>query len=83
MALKAAHSELEYSRWGLVVSRKVGSSVVRNRIKRMLRQILRQAELKPGYDIVVLTRPAITALDYSQMQSVVGSLLKEAGLLEG
>jgi len=83
MAVKAARNELEYSRWGLVVSRKVGSSVVRNRIKRMLREILRQAALKPGWDIVLLTRPAITALDYSQMQSVAGSLLQEAGLLEG
>jgi len=83
MALKAARNELEYSRWGLVVSRKVGSSVVRNRIKRMLREILRQAALKPGWDIVVLTRPAIAALDYSRMQSVAGSLLQEAGLLEG
>lgn len=83
MALKAARNELGYSRWGLVVSRKVGSSVVRNRIKRMLREILKQAALKPGWDIVVLTRPAIAALDYSQMQSVAGALLQEAGLLEG
>lgn len=83
MALKAARNELEYSRWGLVVSRKVGSSVVRNRIKRMLREILRQAALKPGWDIVILTRPAITSLDYSQMKSVAGSLLEEAGLVEG
>jgi ribonuclease P protein component len=42
-------------RLGLAVTRKTGCAVVRNRIKRVLREIfrLRQAALVPGYDLVV------------------------------
>jgi ribonuclease P protein component len=49
---------LDHARLGLVVSRKVGNAVRRNRWKRRIREVFRlvQAELPTGLDLVVLPR---------------------------
>lgn len=52
----ARPNELPHCRLGLIVSRRVGNSVVRNRVKRMLRESFRllQHDLPAGYDLVVI-----------------------------
>ena len=72
---------MDYSRWGLVVSRKVGSSVVRNKVKRMLREILRHTDITPGWDIVIVTRPYINNMDFGDIKNQVTVMLEEAGLI--
>ncbi len=53
----ANRSSLAAGRLGLVVSRKVGSSVTRNRIKRNLRECFRHIKDQyPGLDVVVIAR---------------------------
>jgi ribonuclease P protein component len=41
-------------RVGLVVARGSGGAVIRNRIKRRLRHIVVEAQLKPGNDYVII-----------------------------
>jgi ribonuclease P protein component len=46
-------------RFGLAVSRKVGNAVVRNRVKRWIREVLRvDGRGLGGHDVVVIARPA-------------------------
>ncbi len=58
LILYACENELDYPRIGLVVSRKAGNAVVRNRWKRCLREAFRlsQHELPAGIDLVALPR---------------------------
>ncbi len=80
MTLKVATGLNEWNRWGIITSRKIGSAVTRNRVRRMIREILRQAELKQGYDLVVLTHPSITEMDYHALKNQLIGLLLRAGL---
>jgi ribonuclease P protein component len=52
-------NDLPQCRWGLSVSRRVGTAVRRNRVKRLLRESIRilQHDLPRGYDLVIVVRP--------------------------
>lgn len=51
-------NELGHPRFGFAVSRKVGNAVVRNKVKRRLREVFRHARpLVDGVDVMVLARP--------------------------
>ncbi len=82
IVMKALPNGLSLSRYGLSVSKRVGKAVTRNRVKRLLREIMRVATLKSGWDIVVIARPAVANADYSSLKRTVDSLLSRACLLE-
>jgi ribonuclease P protein component len=54
-----AEGEAEWSRLGVTVSRKVGNAVVRNRVKRRIREWFRRrrGRLRGAWDLVVIARP--------------------------
>ena len=80
LVLRALPNGLTLSRYGFSVSRRVGKAVVRNRVKRLLREILRVTPLKPGWDIVFIARPAAASNDYATLKKSVESLLSQAQL---
>jgi ribonuclease P protein component len=59
LTLYAIPNDLNHPRLGLSVSRKVGTAVKRNRIRRLLREAFRhmQHDLPRGYDLVIVVRP--------------------------
>ena len=47
------------TRLGIAATRKLGGAVVRNRAKRLIREIFRRHTHPPGFDIVVIPRAAL------------------------
>jgi ribonuclease P protein component len=71
------------SRLGVVVSRKVGGAVVRNRAKRLLRESFRrhQHEFLQPLDLVLVARNSIAQRDFAGVEHDLLALLRRAGLL--
>ena len=71
------------SRIGYTVSNKVGHAVVRNRIRRRLREIYRlhERQIARGYDLVVVSRVRARTADYHQLEAAFLSACAQLGLL--
>lgn len=76
---------LERSRFGFAVSKRIGRAVLRNQIKRRLRQAVRaQRDLvAPGWDVVFIARQRIGTATYAEIEHIVARQLIAAGLLSG
>lgn len=72
------------NRLGVSVSKKVGNSVVRHRIKRLVKESYRLSEdlFKTGYDIVVVARKVEKLSSFDETKESLIFLLKIQGLLK-
>lgn len=71
------------NRVGYTVSVKLGHAVVRNRVRRRLREIYRlhEGKIKAGFDLVVVARSRSVEASYKQLESDYLHCLKKLELL--
>ncbi len=76
---------LQYNRLGISVSKKVGNSVIRHRVTRLIRESYRLSEeqIMNGFDIVVVARVSANGRNYSEIDSALMHLIKLHKLLIG
>lgn len=78
------NGESEHFRLGISVSKKVGHAVTRNRIKRLLKEVVRgQASHIPGgYDLVIIVRKPAVDLGFDDLTSSFIHVLKKTKLFK-
>jgi len=71
-------NEFSYNRIGISVSKKVGNSVIRHRITRLIRESYRLSEdsILSGLDIIVVARVGAKGKDYREIESALLHLIK-------
>ena len=83
MVLYCRRNNLGVNRLGYTVSTKLGHAVVRNRVRRRLREIYRlnSPALKNGFDIVVVARSRCVDARYAKMNAAFLNACGSLGLL--
>jgi ribonuclease P protein component len=73
----------DINRFGISVSKKVGNSVIRGRVKRLISESYRlnNEGLKTSYDLVFIARNPSNSKNYKEIESALKNLLKKAGLI--
>lgn len=81
LILKTAHGTAAFSRVGIVTSKKLGGAVIRNKVRRRMREILRRAELIGSIDAVFIARPCAASAPFLELESSAWQLMKRVGLV--
>jgi len=71
------------NRIGFTVSTKLGHAVVRNRVRRRLREAYRlhESEFVPGTELVIVARTRAASADYAELERALLSACKKLGVL--
>lgn len=75
-------NEGDITRFGFVAGKVVGGAVIRNRVKRRLREAARSLDTKPGLDIVIGARKAAAEADFHGLKAALTTLLERGGALK-
>nr|WP_275899598.1 ribonuclease P protein component [Bacillus piscicola] len=77
--------EQSHFRVGITVSKKMGNAVVRNRIKRVLREILHEigSQLVQEKDYIIIARKPIVDMSYKDIKKSLRHVLRVAGVWKG
>ena len=80
LVLRTLPNGLDHSRFGFVVSKRIGNAVTRNLVKRRLREVTRQNSVKDGWDAVFIARRGAAEAEFTQLKKAVDNLLRRAKL---
>ena len=73
-------NDLAFSRFGLSVSKRVGTAVTRNQVKRRMRHVLADMNIADGWDVVVTAKPQSSGVSYAMLGETIQRLFKRLGI---
>jgi ribonuclease P protein component len=82
MVVRFVPNARDHDRFGISTGRRLGGAVQRNRLRRRLREVLRQApnETGHGWDILIVARPASTSATFDDIRA---TLERQLGAIRG
>lgn len=81
LVLRSIPNALDHNRYGFITSKRLGKAVVRNRVRRRLRESVRVLPANPGWDVVVSAKARASEANFKELNHAVVQLLERAGIL--
>ena len=81
LQVRSVPNQAPLTRFAFAIPKRVGVAVVRNRIRRRLREVLRASNLTEGYDLVISVRPEAARSTFDMLREELTTLLKRSHLL--
>jgi len=71
-------------RWGISTGKRLGGAVVRNRVRRRLREGMRAVlpRIRDGWDIMLIARPESAGASSEELHAAIVDLARRGGLLK-
>ena len=84
LVLRSLRTEGRETRVGLSTPRSLGGAVQRNRVRRRLRELIRERHrsIGPGWDLLLIARPEAATASHAELREALGSLLERSGIGE-
>ncbi len=85
LSARFLRTDLGTTRIGLSTNRRLGGAVVRNRVRRRLREALRvmAPSFQPGWDVLIIARPAIVEADHDALVGALHRVFARGGVIGG
>jgi ribonuclease P protein component len=82
MAVRSIANEGPLTRFAFAIPKRVGNAVVRNKIRRRLREVLRFLPLTEGFDVVISVRPPAAEATFFMLKTELTMLLRRSRVLD-
>ncbi len=81
---KMKNPEVEKFRAGISASKKIGNAVKRNRVRRIVKELIRknQDRIREGYDFIIIVRARAVNMEFAQLEKSLLHVLGKASLLK-
>lgn len=78
-------TDRDQTRFAFATGKRLGGAVVRNRVRRRLREALRAMapSFQPGWDVLIIARPALVDADHDALVGALHRILRSGGVLGG
>ena len=84
LVLRSLRTDGAETRVGLSTPRSLGGAVQRNRVRRRLRELIRErrGSIGAGWDLLLIARPEAATASHAELREALGSLLERSGIGE-
>ena len=84
LVLRSLRTGRPETRVGLSTPRTLGGAVQRNRVRRRLRELIRERHetIGQGWDLLLIARPEAATASHAELRAALGSLLERSGIGE-
>jgi ribonuclease P protein component len=83
LSVRSVKNQQPLTRFAFAIPKRVGGAVVRNRVRRRLREIIRTYTLTEGFDVVISVRPEATKARFAHLRAELTTLMTRARLIAG
>ena len=81
LSVRSVSNQQLLTRFAFAIPKRVGGAVVRNRVRRRLREILRSLSLIEGFDVVISVRPEASKATFQALKTEMTTLMRRGRLI--